>query len=231
MDDKSIRFSLLRGRDDSRLTKSYCLDENGNLHKVSTPNFTGGTAETVSITMLSDIEGTINNLKPNECIATGIFDRSPCEIVTSGQLNEAGLAAGIRSRTKEQMQQPEDGIALLDYDDNSYMPEHLRCDSPDTLMSKLQDVIPEFKIVAYSGCGSCSSDIFNTDTGAAYPGGGIHVYVAVNGIDLEVLRRFLEVKLWHAGLGYIAFARNGAMLERCIIDLTVLSPERLICQP
>ena len=36
------------------------------------------------------------------------------------------------------------------------------------------------------------------------------------------------VHLWINGLGYIAFARNGAMLERTVIDPTVLSPERLI---
>ena len=111
MEDTSIRFSLLRGRDDSRATKSYRLDESGSIRKVSTPNFTGGTAETLCIKKLSDIESIISNLKPSECIATGIFDQSPCQIVTAEQLDEAGLNAGLRSRTKKHMKQPDPGIA------------------------------------------------------------------------------------------------------------------------
>ena len=54
------------------------------------------------------------------------------------------------------------------------------------------------------------------------------MYIVIKGVDLEKLRRYLVVHFWINGLGYIAFARNGAMLERTIIDTTVESPERLI---
>ena len=37
MDDVCIRFSRLRGQDDSILTKQYRLDENGDICKVSQP--------------------------------------------------------------------------------------------------------------------------------------------------------------------------------------------------
>jgi hypothetical protein len=229
MENESIRFSLLRGRDKSRLTKSYRLNDRGGIRKESAPNFANGTAETVCIEKLSDIESTIDNLKTNECISTGVFDSPSCEIVTKGMLDEESLDSGLRSRTKEHMSQPHLGIALLDHDIGPYMPDHLRCDSPDALMSKLKKAIPGFSFLAYSGAGSCSSGITVTATGEPYQGGGgLHVYIAVNDVDLKALRRYLVVHLCISGLGYIAFARNGAMLERCIIDLSVMSPERMI---
>ena len=73
------------------------------------------------------------------------------------------------------------------------------------------------------------SGITVTATNKLYKGGGgLHVYISASDVDLLGLQRYLVVHLWIAGLGYIALARNGAMLERCIIDLSVLSPERLI---
>ena len=87
-------------------------------------------------------------------------------------------------------------------------------------MTMLQNAVPELSIIAYSGTGSCSKGITITATNEPYKtGGGLHVYIPVEGFDLRDLQRDLEVKLWNAGLGYIAFARNGAMLERTIIDL------------
>ena len=120
----------LRGQDDSILTKQYRLDENGDICKVSQPNFSNGTAETICIEELSDFESVIENLGANACIATGILDSSPCEIVTTGMLDEERLTAGARSRTKLHMSQPPLGIALLDHDISSDMPTHLRCETP-----------------------------------------------------------------------------------------------------
>lgn len=228
MNDLYIRFSRLRGRENAVLTKQYSLDEQGRICKVSAPNFTDGTAETITIKKLADIEDVIADLGPNECLALGIFDHSPCRVVTSGRLDQERLNAGARSRTKQHMRLPPVGLALLDHDSNADMPPHLRCETADALMAKLQEAVPELGTVAYSGTGSCSKGITVTATNESYPAGGLHVYLPVKGIDLEALRQYLEVKLWAAGLGYIGFARNGALLERTIIDLSVLSPARLI---
>jgi len=228
MNDVCIRFSRLRGRENSVLTKQYRLDDKGNICKDSAPNFTDGTAETITIKKLAEIENVIANLGSNECLALGIFDRSPCQIVTAGQLNQGSLNAGVRSRTKQHMRQPSLGVALLDHDNSPYMPVHLRCETADALMAKLKDAVPEFGTVAYSGTGSCSKGITVMATNESYLASGLHVYFPVKDMDLEALQQYLEIKLWKAGLGYISFARNGALLERNIIDLSVLSPERLI---
>lgn len=105
---------------------------------------------------------------------------------------------------------PSLGIALLDHDIGHHMPDHLRCEKPGELMSKLQKAIPELAFVAYSGTGSCSNGITITASDEPYKGGGLHLYIAIKGIDPQVLRRYLVVHLGIAGLGYIAFARMNA---------------------
>ena len=205
------------------------LDGNGAITKQNQPLFSSGTAETVKIERLSDIEKVINRLATNQCISTGVFDSPKCDIVRDGDLTPELHNQGVRSRSKKFMVQPDVGLALLDHDIGPDMPDHLRCDSPDTLMAILSQAVPELASVAYSGAGSCSNGIRVTATGTAYQGGGgLHLYITIQGVDLEKLRRYLVVHLWINGLGYIAFARNGAMLERTVIDPTVLSPERLI---
>lgn len=228
-DKPTISLSILRGSNNSRLTKRFSLDKDQHICKESQPNFSNGTAETVKIKKLAEIESIFENLASNECIATGIFDSSPCKIVTKENLDERRLNAGVRSRSKHYMQLSEIGLILLDHDPSSFMSEDLKCNTPMKLMEKMESAVPEFSAVAYSGAGSCSNGIYISETNEPYQGGGgIHVYIPVRDIELDELRHYLEVKLWNAGLGFMAFARNGAMLPRCIIDLSVLSPERLI---
>ena len=63
MEEESIRFSRFRGRIDSVLTKQYRLNDGGDICKDSAPHFSSGTAETVCIEKLSEIESVIGNLK------------------------------------------------------------------------------------------------------------------------------------------------------------------------
>lgn len=229
MKNENIVFSRFRAPNLSRLTKKYHLNRNGHVCKISQPNFSNGTAETIEIVKLSDIEGINDSLGSNECISTGSFDIPSCEIVTKDGLTDSLLRSGVRARTKEHMKQPDMGIVLLDHDPNPFMPDDLKCETPRELISKLQRAVPQFKFVAYSGTSSCSSGITITESQEPYlGGGGFHVYIACKGIDPKQLQRFLEVKCWIDDLGFMAFARNGAMLRRSIIDFSVLSAEHLI---
>jgi len=208
------------------LTKALALnDDDGSINKTSQPNFINGTAVTVEIQDLLELPGVLDALKSNECIATGIFDIPDCLIVPKKSATEQPTT---RSRSKESMTQPTPGLVLLDYDPNSYMPADLVCESAEAVMEKIAAAIPEFATIGYVGAGSCSSGVYREATGEKYLGGGIHVYIVLNSNDLDALKDYLEVKLWNAGLGYIALAKNGARLKRTIVDLSVLSQERLI---
>lgn len=228
-DKLAITFTRFRGPEGSRLTKVFSLDKKSNICKESQPKFASGTAETIKIEKPSELENFIEGLGPNECISTGIFDIPSCKIVTKDRLTDSLADVDVRSRSKDQMRQPYRGLALLDHDPSPYMPKNLRCASPKDLMAKMQTAVPKLIFVAYLGAGSCSNGIYITATNEPYQGGGgVHVYIPVENVDLEALALFLKVNLWNAGFGFMAFARNGAMLPRCIVDLSVLSPERLI---
>jgi len=223
-----LKLSRLSGPGNTRLTKEYRLAQ-GSIQKVSQPDFYGGQAKTETIPNLKGIERLTSSLGSNECIATGVFDIPACNIVTKAKYAELSDLSGIRTRSKDHMKQPERGLILLDHDTDPHMPESIKADTPQMLMEKLAPAIPKLAEVAYSGSGSSSSGIYSIDFKVLFSGGGgLHVYVATQGIDLPRLQQYLRVKLWNAGLGYIGFARNGAMLTRFIIDLSVLSSERLI---
>ena len=167
-------------------------------------------------------------MKVNEGIATGVYDRPHCGIDLKADLTENAIKTGVRARSLEFMSQPSPGLMLLDYDPSPQMPEHLLCQSPAELMEKLSLVSPIFEGIAYSGAGSASSGITNVQTGEPHDKNGFHCYIKTSESDLRVLRDWLRAKCWLTGFGYIDFGRNGVMLERCLVDISVLSPERLI---
>ena len=109
----AIQLTLFTGPDDAILTKQYAVDGNGAITKQNQPLFSSGTAETVSIERLSDIEKVIDRLARNQCISMGVFDTPKCDIVRDGNLTPEMRNQGVRSRSKKDMNQPRVGLALL----------------------------------------------------------------------------------------------------------------------
>jgi hypothetical protein len=226
---KLFNYTLLRGQHDSRLAKALRKDSSGCLIKDSAPLFGSGTAEEKSISSLEELKTAIEGLKVNEAISLGGFNQPLCEIVTKSQLTPEKEQAGVRSRSKEHMKEFDQGLLLLDHDPSRYQPKDLQCDSAAELVDQLTEAIPEFGNKGYLGVDSSSAGIIDSVTGKIFKqGGGFHVYLFIIAILLDEFRRFIEVKLWNADKGFIAFGRNGAMFPRTILDLAVFSPERLI---
>lgn len=231
-DPPSIRLTRFRAHDlpdkKGALTKQFSLAPDGSITKSGQPNFIKGTAERIALSSLSELPDVLDGLDSSECIATGVFDDETCAIVPKGASTTDAEGRPTRHRTKDAMSQPSPGLVLFDYDVDELMPATFKCESPQALFEKLSAAIPPLAGVGYVGAGSCSSGVYSPDTGETYRGGGFHLYIVYAGGDLAVLKEYLEVKLWCAGLGYISLARNGARLKRTILDLSVLSPERLI---
>lgn len=223
-----IALTLLTGQEGARCTKKLTLKDDGTLQKDSAPLFGKGEARTVELRSLNDLPELLDGLGTNQCVATGVFNQPKTSIVTQKNLTGEMVKQGSRSRSKTHMTQPDHGLILIDYDPSPYMPEALCCTSVEEVMEKLAQAIPELASVGYVGTTSSSAGLLNTETGEAYPGGGFHIYIAVENVNLDALKTRFEMALWITGFGYIAFAKNGAMLTRTIIDLAVLSSERLI---
>jgi putative DNA primase/helicase len=225
-----ITLTRLTSTDDSDLAKAFRLDADGAIRKTSHAQFGRGVARTETLAGgLSDLPKLLDDLEPVECIATGVFDASPARVTPRGAADDGSSAHPIRHRTKEAMHQPSPGLLLFDHDPSPRMPEAIRCTTPAALMTLLGAALPDLEDVGWVGRGSSSSGIANAQTGEPYEGSaGLHVYTASAITNLEGLRTYLSAKLWVAGLGYVDLASNGRRLLRTPIDLTVLSPERLI---
>lgn len=61
---------------------------------------------------------------------------------------------------------------------------------------------------------------------------GWHIYCVIKDAsvlrELDIIRRNLLARAWNQGLGHIKISISGNVLERCVVDLAVISPERLI---
>jgi len=222
-----ISLTVFKGQSDSRLTKSFELENDGTIKKISQPFFSEGIAIKRQIASLNELPKLIDGLSSNECISTGAFDLDECKITTNKLLTEEKIKTGFRSRSLEHMKQPSTGLLLIDHDHCPHMPEHLKCSDADKLMATLAKAIPELKKVAFVGRNSSSAGVYNLATKEERPSFGMHVYIGFRG-DIKAFQEYCKIQLWNAGFGYIGLSRNGALLERTIIDLAVLSPERLI---
>jgi hypothetical protein len=126
---------------------------------------------------------------------------------------------------------PEVRLIMLDYDPE---PEATyRLSSAEELIERLGAIWPAFGELGWLATVSTSSAIRNKQTQEwLRPPEGMHVYVLVTG-DVARWRELVEVRLWLAGYGYCRLASPNRhtgvcnILERCLVDLTVFSPERL----
>ena len=226
--DNKYKITVFSGGENARLTKEYRRDDKGKIVKDGTPNFLEGVGETKSLDNLSDLAFIIDNLKSNQCISTGVFDVSPCNIVVKNKINSENVKEGTRARTKDHMSQPALGVALLDFDQSAYMPDNITCRTVEHAIDAIKMACPPFKRIGFIGRESVSSGIHKTGEEPPKYNKRFHVYFLLKDISLSALKEYLEIKLWDDGNGYIDLSRNGAMLTRTIVDLAVFSPERLI---
>jgi putative DNA primase/helicase len=141
-------------------------------------------------------------------------------------------APGTITRTLEHLDWPSGPhLLLLDYDPDPQAQAPVT--SADELLDRLAAVWPAFRDAAYLITHSTSSAIKHKTTGAwLVPPYGMHCYPLVTG-DVARFREALKVRLWLAGEGFCKLAHPNshtgvaAMLERALVDLTVMSPERL----
>ena len=76
---------------------------------------------------------------------------------------------------------------------------------------------------------STSAGLRNTVTGEVYPGkGGLHIYVAIkDSSDAERTLAALDIKCRCAGFGWGLISKNGKILPRGLVDVSVGKPERV----
>jgi hypothetical protein len=208
--------------DDGPLNKSFFLDQSGQIKKTSNAFLKSGTAKRHHLTNLGELEPLVLSLNDCQCISTGVFKSD--EVIISSIPNQPNTL----KRSKDKMHQPPVGLVLLDFDYCEDMPAAWNVTSPEGLIASLQQNVPEFHNIEFLATPSSSSLVHRIDCDSEAPKKGFHLYFVSEITDFCALKKYLEVKLWNAGLGYIKLARNGALLPRTLFDLSVMSEERLI---
>ena len=217
-----IRFTIFENLDGA-LSKRIALDLTGAFVKTGATQLTRGHFTTAMLPFAGDpmssllaLGPIISQLSEKQAIATG---RYRDDAVTTGTVvSKATLVPGAVARTAENFI-AERGCGLLLIDG----------DGVTNLRPRLVSVWPDFVRVATLTRPSASAGIHNIATGEAMPAGGEHVYVVVSEAHRgkEVLQG-IDRLCWAAGEGRIELARNGDMLERSLVDITVWAPSRLI---
>ena len=193
----------------------------------------GGTLERIEVAGLQGLAALLTSVTKAQALVHGIpkdASHGPLwELVTAEHFT--GAPSTI-TRTLEHLDWPTGPhLLLLDYDPDP----HASCPvtSNDALLDRLGAVWPAFRDAAYVVTTSTSSGMQHLWTQEwLVPPYGMHLYPLVTG-DVARFREALQCRLWLAGEGFVKLASPNshtgvaAMLERALIDLTVMSPERL----
>jgi hypothetical protein len=223
------------GRNQGHATKKIIADAQGRPQKDPQRALwiSGGTLEQVEVVGLQGLATLLPTVTKQQALVHGVpkdASHGPLwKLVTADHFTGA---PGTITRTLDHLDWPTGPhLLLFDYDPDPKAQTPVT--SADELLDRLAAVWPAFRDAAYLVTTSTSSGITHKTTGEwLVPPYGMHCYPLVVG-DVARFREALKARLWLAGEGFVKLASPNshtgvaARLERALIDLTVLSPERL----
>ncbi len=192
--------------------------------KVSNPIITQGTTEKVEFSFLEEFDKLLDNLKPNQAIATGITEDEKCILTTASK-----VTTGTIARTKEYFHTHEYSLVLFDYDSSK---DGYKITSQEHFVEVLREIDPELNycdILVRPG----SSNGIRKDGVLLKNALSLHAYVMLkNASDKKITewKACLNDRVWELGFGHIEISSSGSILRRGVLDLSVISSagERLI---
>ena len=206
--------------DNGILTKEVSLGEDGEARKTSTPNFSGGSYQIVSVESLNDFLAARRSLKSDQALMYS----TPINGTQSGVITtKKRRSAKKLSRSKDCFAHPSgSAILAVDYDSRSGTKPLTR----QQLITCLTEAIPDLRKTQLLWATSAGSCIHDAVTGKRHFGvRGQRVYILVkDGRDINRALRALAERLWLAGHGWIKVSKSGAKLKRTLVDLALANP-------
>ena len=214
-----IRFTRFERTDGERLLcKKVWMDGDGALHKDAVGHMYEGKFETIELDFETEFGSFLDGMQLSQALGMGVCDLGNGRIVTKAS-GKADLVGGVITRTKNFFRWGEQKLLYFDLDDMSWY------SGLEAAIAALLGTVPELGgrvFWAKPSAGSCVAR-----EGEDVPEArGWHVYFVFDG-DVDDLKKFVEIRLWNAGLGKVLVSESGSMLLRCAVDLSVFSPERL----
>ena len=193
-----------------------------------------GHVEHVQVAGLGGLRDLLGRITPKQALVHGIPTGSlPGAMLQLVVAQKYTGVPGTIARTLECFSYPP-GLCLIMFDYDPDPTAQVQVTSAAALLEHMAALWPAFGDVGYLTTTSTRSAI----RAKAQPGDwltpphGMHIYFLATG-DVARFRELLRIKLWCAGLGFCKLATANkdtgvaALLERALVDLTVLSPERL----
>lgn len=216
---QSIKLGRLTNKK-GLLAKSFIRVGNG-LESVPGACLWDGEIETQFIRDLSELPAIIDTLGPNQGLTLGYAPAAVNKKI--GICTKNNRRPGAIPRDQENII-ANDGeqVLLLDYDDGKR--------SFDELRALTFKAVPEIADIEMFCIESSSAGVRLAEAvEAASNKHGSHSYIRITkGADMSLFREFLEWRFWQHGFGEIKLTKRGAMLERCLYDLSVFDPSRIV---
>ncbi|WP_434565859.1 hypothetical protein QFW85_12545 [Vibrio chagasii] len=207
--------------------------EDGNLKKDTVANIDVAQAERITLDSVRDLLPYLDN---GECLFIhGMADvvgckQKPYTITPNYREDHKQKRVG---RTKRRA----NGRGNFTYN-NEYTTALIDIDDPheygyvftdvETLIQDLTNVLPALRDVELLAYPSSSNGIkINTKFVNKNKCGNWHIYLIGSKKALQHLEQYIERILWSSGYGKVKISKSGARLMRCLVDLSVLSPERI----
>jgi hypothetical protein len=207
-------------------TKEYSKADDGTIQKKPALPSAAGIFERVETPFYPGFYNELINADSHTAMIFGVFS-SPRDMMyaisKSDKAKHPGNAAEI-ARTKFYFSYANArGLLMFDRDPSQYGQDM----TPADFIRVLGELYPPILQAARIVRGSCSAGVHLAGK-PPKSSKGFHVYVPV--LDASDIPRFTSVLAdlaWIAGHGFVALAKNGAMLDRTFFDTAVYSPERL----
>lgn len=202
--------------DNGTMTKTFFLDESGNVQKQAAAKLVYGSYRVCYVTNLGDVNSVLNSLTSTEAAMYGRPLADQGNVVAQSVKNPA---VGAITRTRQHFQFGDyPGILMLDYDPPKGTPALL----PGELMQIVRNCCPALSGVEMLWRASASSGI----NGSGVTGQRIYLFVS-KASEIPRIGRLIFERLWLAGSGYYAVSKSGQLLERGPVDASVWKPEGL----
>jgi hypothetical protein len=187
-----------------------------------------GYAEVVTLSSLSALPQFISSLTSKQAIGLGgNLRKSLAAIANKIEIcTKKHPRPGAITRTRNYFDWAHGAqLICLDYDP----PAGARALTPQEIRKKLIQYHRSFAAVGMVILGSVSAGVRcveDPETGERR--GGLHIYlVLTRGSDVDTLKEALAALSWLNGDGFVKVSASGALLPRCLFDLSVFDPSRL----
>jgi len=143
-------------------------------------------------------------------------------------LKNQNIDAKQIARARKNFQYDEEAIVLLDIDepkDAGYIFNDIH-----TLITDIRELYPVLQDKELLAIPSSSNGLINKETLRPIKANSTakwHIYFRIKSNLIAAFKQYLQDFAWAKGYGYVHVSRSGAVLQRCIVDLNVFSPERI----